>query len=208
MPFAFKQTLEKIASEKAPGPAPSFTIVHLMLAVELIAKKETGRGKLAENLGVGEGTIRTILGRLRDAGVIEISKAGCSLTDSGLKLWKEYTSAFNKIQIGQNELALAKYNFAVLVRNCVEAVGSGIEQRDAAVMAGARSATTIMVRKKRMVIPSVSQDVVRDFPVAADQLVRLLHPKENDVIVIGGSDNSRKAEYGALAAAWTLLGRC
>ena len=208
MPFAFKQILEKIASEKAPGPTPSFTVIHLLLAIELIAKKETGRGKLAENLGVGEGTIRTILGRLKDAGVVEISKAGCSLTDSGLRLWKEYTSAFNKIQIGQNELALAKYNFAALVRNCAEAVGSGIEQRDAAVMAGARSATTIMVRKKRMVIPSVSQDVVRDFPVAADQLVRLLHPKENDVIVIGGSDNSRKAEYGALAAAWTLLGRC
>jgi predicted transcriptional regulator len=208
MPFAFNQILEKIASEKAPGPTPSFTIVHLLLAVELIAKKETGRGKLAENLGVGEGTIRTILGRLKDAGVVEISKAGCSLTDSGLRLWKEYTSAFNKIQIGQNELALAKYNFAVRVRNCAEAVGSGIEQRDAAVMAGARSATTIMVRKKRMVIPSVSQDVARDFPVAADQLVRLLHSKENDAIVIGGSDNSRKAEYGALAAAWTLLGRC
>jgi predicted transcriptional regulator len=208
MPFAFKQILEKIASEKAPGPTPSFTVIHLLLAMELVAKKETGRGKLAENLGVGEGTIRTILGRLKDAGVVEISKAGCSLTDSGLRLWKEYTSAFNKIQIGQNELALAKYNFAVLVRNCAEAVGSGIEQRDAAVMAGARSATTIMVRKKRMAIPSVSQDVVRDFPVAADQLVRLLHPKENDVIVIGGSDNSRKAEYGALAAAWTLLGRC
>ena len=205
MPFAFKQILEKIASEKAPGPTPSFTIVHLLLAVEVIAKKETGRGKLAENLGVGEGTIRTILGRLKDAGVVEISKAGCSLTERGLRLWKEYTSAFNKIQIGQNELALAKYNFAVLVRNRAEAIGSGIEQRDAAVMAGARSATTIMVKKERMVIPSVSKDVVKDFPVAAHQLVRLLHPKENDAIVIGGSDNWRKAEYGALAAAWTLL---
>jgi predicted transcriptional regulator len=208
MLFAFKRILERIASEKAPGPTPSFTLVHLLLAMELIAEKEIGRSKLAESLGVGEGTIRTMLGRLKDAGVAEISKAGCSLTNSGLGLWKEYTSIFKKVQIDQNELALAKYNFAILVRNCGEAIESGMEQRDAAVVAGARSATTIRVRKNRLVIPSVSDDVVKDFPTAADQLIKLLHPKEKDAIVIGGSDDPRKAEHGALAAAWTLLNKC
>ena len=208
MPFAFKQILEKVTSEKAPGPSPSFTILHLLLAMELIAEKEIGRNKLAESLGVGEGAIRTILGRLRDAGVVETSKTGCSLTDSGLRLWKEYASVLRKIQISQNELALANFNFAVLVRNCGEAVGSGMEQRDAAVMAGARSATTIRVKKGRLVIPSVSEDVAKDFPNAANQLISLLRPRENDVIVIGGSDSPRKAERGALAAAWALLNKC
>jgi len=208
MPFAFKQVLERIAIEKAPGPAPSFTIVHLLLAIELVARKEVGRGKLGENLGVGEGVIRTILSRLRDAGLVGVSKAGCSLTDSGLRLWKEYASVLRKIPIGQNELALAKSNFAVLVKNCGEAVGSGMEQRDAAVMAGAKSATTIRVKKERLVIPSVSEDVAKDFPNAANQLISLLRPRENDAIVIAGSDSPRKAEHGALAAAWSLLNKC
>ena len=208
MPFAFKQLLEKAASEKAPGPSPSFTTLHLLLAMELIAEKEIGRNKLAESLGVGEGAIRTILGRLKDAELVEISKTGCSLTDSGLRLWREYASVLRKIPIGQNELALAKFNFAVLVKNCGEAVGSGMEQRDAAVMAGAKSATTIRVKKGRLIIPSVSGDVARDFPKAANQLISLLHPRENDVIVIGGSDSPRKAEHGALAAAWSLLNKC
>ena len=36
-------------------------------------------------------------------------------------------------------------------------------------------------------------------------MVRLLQPEENDVIVIGSADSLVKAEYGALAAAWTLI---
>jgi len=36
-------------------------------------------------------------------------------------------------------------------------------------------------------------------------LIELLHPSDNDAIVIVGSDTEEKAELGALAAAWSLL---
>ncbi|MGA9387266.1 MAG: DUF4443 domain-containing protein [Candidatus Bathyarchaeia archaeon] len=41
---------------------------------------------------------------------------------------------------------------------------------------------------------------------AANQM-KTLQAKEMDVIVIVGADSIEKAEYGALAAAWTLLGK-
>jgi hypothetical protein len=47
--------------------------------------------------------------------------------------------------------------------------------------------------------------VAKDFPKAADQIVSLLKPEENDIVIIGSADTLGKAEYGALAAAWTLL---
>ena len=87
-------------------------------------------------------------------------------------------------------------------------IKSGVEQRDASVMVGAKGATTIMFKEGRLKIPSVSDDVAADFPKAANQIVRFLAPKENDVIIIGSADSLGKAEYGTLAAAWTFLNDC
>jgi len=209
MPYAFKQLLEKITREKAPGPSPTFSVFHMLRAVEFIAEKTIGRSRLAENLEVGEGVIRTVIERLKDAGLIETSKAGCTLTNKGLRLWREYTSVFKKkVQIGKNEVALAEYNLAILIKNRGHKVKSGVEQRDAAVMAGARGATTIMVKEGRLIIPSVSNIVAKDFPKAANQIIRNFEPEENDVIIIGSADSLGKAEYGTLAAAWTLINDC
>jgi predicted transcriptional regulator len=209
MPYLFKQVLEKITIEKAPGPSPTFSIFHMLRAIELIAEKTIGRSKLAENLNVGEGAVRTIIGRLKDAGLVATSKTGCSLTNKGLRLWKEYKSIFKKkVEIAKSELAFADYNFAILIKNRGHKVKSGVEQRDAAVMAGAKGATTIVLKKECLILPSVSSNVTKDFPKAANQIVQLLEPEENDVIIIGSADNLGKAEYGTLAAAWTLLNDC
>jgi len=209
MPYTFKQLLEKITIEKAPGPSPSFSVFHLLRAIELISEKAIGRSKLAANLKVGEGTVRTIINRLKDADLVVTSKAGCVLTNEGLRLLREYKTIFRKkTEIGKNELTLADFNFAILIKNCGHKVKSGVEQRDAAVMAGAKGATTIMFKKGRLRIPSVSDDVAEDFPSAANQIIRLLKPEENDVIIIVSADSLGKAEYGTLAAAWTVLNDC
>ncbi|MGB9778011.1 MAG: DUF4443 domain-containing protein [Candidatus Bathyarchaeales archaeon] len=206
MSYAFKQILEKIASEKAPGPSPSFSLFHILNAIEVMAKQPIGRGMLAENLKVGEGVVRTIINRLQKAGLITVSKAGCVLTKEGLSLWKEYKAIFKaKIEMNKNELTLAEYNFAILVKNHAHKVKSGMEQRDAAVMVGAKSATTLLFKGQRLIIPSVSDDVAEDFPKAASQILKLLKPEENDVIIIVSANTPEKAHYGALAAAWALL---
>ena len=209
MPHTFKQTLQKITGEKAPGPSPSFSIFHMLRAMELIAETTIGRSKLAEELDIGEGTIRTIISRLKDSELITTSKLGRTLTSKGLKLWKEYKAVFKKkVKISKNELTLADYNFAILVKNHGHKVQSGMEQRDAAIMVGARGATTIMYKEGRLVIPPVSNNVAEYSTKWANQMVRLLQPEENDVIVIGSADSLVKAEYGALAAAWTFVNNC
>ena len=45
----------------------------------------------------------------------------------------------------------------------------------------------------------------KDFPETHRQLVDDFTLEENDVIVIGSADEWIKAEYGAYAAAWTLI---
>jgi DNA-binding MarR family transcriptional regulator len=205
MPSTLKQSLQKLTKEKAPGPSPSFSTYHLLLAIELMADKSVGRNKLARELDIGQGAVRTLIGRLRDAGLITTLKSGCSLTDKGFRLWKEYRSTIKKIGIEKNELTFADHNVAVLVKNRGQKVQTGMEQRDAAVMAGAKSATTILFREGRLVFPSTIREVDKDFPKASAQIVKLLEPQENDAIVVVSSDSPRRAEYAALAAAWTLL---
>jgi predicted transcriptional regulator len=209
MPPVFKRILEKITGEKVPGPSPTFSVFHMLRAIELIANKAIGRSKLAEELGVGEGAMRTMINRLKNAGLITTSKLGCVLTSKGLKLWNECKMVLRrKVGIGKTDLTLADCNVAILVKSRGHKVKSGMEQRDAAIMVGAKGATTIMFKGERLVIPSVSDNMAKDFPKVANQMVRLLQPGENDVIVVGSADSLVKAEYGALAAAWTLVNDC
>ncbi|MEM3596716.1 MAG: DUF4443 domain-containing protein [Candidatus Bathyarchaeia archaeon] len=209
MSSKLKKFLESVVEERAPGPSPTFSVFHLLHAIELIAEKKLGRGKLAESLNVGEGAARTIVDRLRDAGLIKTSRSGCVLTDEGVKFWNSYRSIFvKKAEIGKNELTLSDYNFAILVRNRGDKIKYGIEQRDAAIRTGAKGATTMIFVGGRLKVPSISENAKSDFPEAASQIFRLFKPEENDVIIIASAEDAKSANYGALAAAWTLLEDC
>lgn len=205
MPGKIKSFLEEIAGEKAPGPTPTFSVLHILRTLELVAEKPIGRGKLAEELKVGPGAVRTIITRLKSARLISTSRMGCKLTSKGEKILEEYRKNFEKVEIKQNKLINANYNFAILAKNCGEKIKSGIEQRDAAVKVGAKGAAVIIFKDGRFIIPSVSSDAAKDFPDLVEQLIKLLKPKENDVVIIGGGDTSNAAEYGAMAAMWTIL---
>ncbi|MEM2103631.1 MAG: DUF4443 domain-containing protein [Candidatus Bathyarchaeia archaeon] len=209
MPHKLKQFLDKIAGEKAPGPAPTFSVLHILRALEIAAEKCVGRGKLAVELGVGHGAVRTIISRLREAGLVTTSKTGCSITAKGLKFWSEYKKIFpKKVEIEADKLTTARYNFAVLAKDCGGKVKSGMDQRDAAVKTGAKGAVTILFRNGRLVIPSVTEDFAKDFPETAEQILKLLKPEENDVVVISGADTLKLAGYATTAATLTFLDDC
>jgi len=202
-----KKFLESLLEEKAPGPYPSFSVYHVIKCLELVAKTgQVGRGKLAEELKIGEGATRTLIERLKTAHLISISRKGCSLTEKGKKIWNDFESVFpKKTSLERNELALADCNVAVQIRGVGGKVRTGVEQRDAAIIAGAKGASTLIFKSKKLIMPNVSKDVSQDFPIVYRQITTLLKLKENDAVVIGSADTWSRAEYGALAAAWTLI---
>jgi len=202
-----KKFLESLLEERAPGPFPSFSVLHLIKCLELVAKTgQIGRGKLAEELRIGEGATRTLIERLKTARLISVSRKGCVLTEKGKKIWNEFKSIFpQKTSLERNELALADCNVAVQIRGVGNRVRIGVEQRDAAIIAGAKGATTLVFMGKKLILPKMSEDVSHDFPVAFHQITTLLKLKENDAVVVGSADTWSRAEYGALAAAWTLI---
>ena len=206
MNSAFKQFIEDIASQKAPGPSTTFTVSHIFYALDLMAKKPIGRNKLARKLEVGEGTVRTIINRLKNSCLIETSKEGCNLTNKGLAVWKQFEELFPKrVELGETELTNAKYNYAFLVKNSGHKVRSGIEQRDAAIVAGAKQAAIMVSKQGHLTIESVSNRLEQQFPTASDQILNAIHPGDNDVVVLVGANTMGKAKLGAFAASWTLV---
>jgi len=206
MAVSLKKFMQQIAGKKAPGPSTTFTIFHVFYALELLAKKPLGRNKLAEKLSVGDGAVRTIISRLREADLIETSKAGCNLTKKGSEICLQFKEIFPKqIDLAKSDLNQSDYNHAFLVKNCGEKVESGIDQRDAAIIAGARKALVIVYKKGHLCIESVSDNVEKQYPKFASQIIEQMRPQENDVIIVAGAESALKAKRGAFAASWSLI---
>ena len=196
----------ELLKSKAPGPAPSFTELHLIKAVEIIGDQVVGRKVLSRKLRLGGGTVRTVIARLEKANLISVSKEGCKLTDRGREIYDELRYKFGRMSLVEaNPLTVGTYNFGVLVRNSAHKVRYGIEQRDAVVKAGAIGATIFVYKKGKLILPTISEDVMRDYPNVARSIIEIFKPIENDVIIFGGADTSEKAEEGARIAAWTLV---
>jgi predicted transcriptional regulator len=203
----FKQFIEDLANEKAPGPSTTFSMFHIFYALELMAQKPIGRNKLAKELGVGEGAIRTIINRLKEAQLISTAKEGCRLTPKGREIWQKFEELFpQRAEVEKTELTHGDYNFAFLIKNSGQKIKSGIEQRDAAIMGGAQRAIAIVSKQGHLSIDAISSSVEKEFPDAAKKILKNLTPQDNDVIIIAGADSAIRAKRGAFSAAWVLIG--
>lgn len=187
------------------GPVPRFTKVHVWKTIyEIFKAGRIGRQKLAKKVGVGEGTIRTILAFLKTKNFIVIKQVGISLTEKAISFLDKY-KILQITPLQTPEITVGKYNCAVLLRNTAHKIKLGIEQRDAAIKAGAAGATTIICRNKKLVFPATNYSLETKEPKFAELIHSKLMPEDNDIIIIGSANSLRMAEEGALAAALDLI---
>ena len=206
-PLSLLDVIERVTRKIAPGPAPAFNEAHVVKALELIGKYEpVGRIRLSKEVGLGEGTTRTLLKHLKNEGVTQSSRSGISLSREGKKLFSDLRNKFSEsVEVPRSPLTVGAFNIAVLVRNAAPAIGSGMEQRDAAIKSGASGATTLVFSSTKLALPHREENFSKSMPELHDKLVTALNPKENDVIIIGSGANRNLAEIGAKMAAIKLL---
>lgn len=156
------------------------------------------RKQLAEELGIGEGSVRTILNRLKRRGMIVSSRGGHALTPRGKRfLGKPLEFA----QIDAGDLTVGEVDVATIVRGAAKGVRRGVEQRDEAIKVGASGATVLVFRGGKFQFPDGTLRIRKEL---SDTLKRIFKPREGDVIVIGSAPDAVRAEAGARAAARTL----
>jgi predicted transcriptional regulator len=207
MKMGFLEGVEKVAGKLAPGRTPTFTEVHIIKVLESLAEeKPFGRKRLSKILGLGEGETRTLVRHLRNEDLIHVSRAGIVLSELGKELLSDLRSNLSKeVEVPESSLTVAPSNMAVLVKSAAESVKYGVEQRDAAIKAGALGATTLVFRDDRLTMPEVGEDVFRNIQSIHDLLVAKLKPEEGDVVIIGSADDRWIAEFAAKTAALKLL---
>ena len=199
--------IERVASKIAPGRTPSFNEAQIVKAIEIVgAYGTTGRIRLSKELELGEGTTRTLLKHLKKEGLIEVSRQGITFSNQGRKLLSDLRSKITEgEEVPNSLLTVGPFNVAVLVRKAAHGVRRGLEQRDAAIKAGALGATTLIFSRNKLTMPYSEEDVFKGISSIHDMLVSKLSPRENDVIIIGSGENKTSAEIGAKMAALELL---
>jgi len=201
------EVIERVTRKIAPGPAPSFNEAHVVKALEIIGKSGTvGRIRLSKEVGLGEGTTRTLLKHLKNEGITQSSRSGISFSETGKKLFSDLRSKVSEgVEVPSSPLTVGSFNIAVLVRDSAQAVRSGMEQRDTAIKSGASGATTLVFSGNKLSLPACVNDISESTSSLHDEIVTKLNPNENDVIIVGSGENRKLAEIGAKMAAIKLL---
>jgi hypothetical protein len=198
------KALEKVASRYAPSRVLSFDVVHVFTALQLIGNGgRTSRYALCRKLGLGEGTVKTLVKHLKMQGLVQTSNGGTKMTTKGKGICEGLLSAMpSEMSLPKCSVALGRFNYAVLVREFGFAIRSGIEQRDAAIKMGATGATTLVFKENKFVMPASSHDSLKKEAQVRRMIVEKLKPAEGDVVIIGSADNNEKtAELAAKNAA-------
>ncbi len=205
----FVKVVTSVVTRYAPSRVLSFSEVHVFKTLQLMKRNQrVSRVLLCKELALGEGTIKTLIKHMKMDGLIATTNGGTRMTARGKAICEALTSTIpEETSLPKCSVALGKFNHAVLLKNLGYVVKSGIEQRDAAIKMNATGATTLLYRDKKLVMPTnPSQDSLKKEPAIRKLIIEGLKPEQQDVIIIGSSDdNSRIAELAAKNAALSTL---
>ncbi|MFX1566541.1 MAG: DUF4443 domain-containing protein [Promethearchaeota archaeon] len=190
-----------------PGPPTQYHPWHLLAAFYNFCQSNSpiGRYQLGSNLGLGGGSIRSLIRFLRNQRLIEpVKREGHRLSPLGKHYCQELTQILVKlIELPENEFTIDVYNYGCHLRQLAPFVTDGILQRDAAMQAGASGATTFIQDSE----PS-TLIMAKDHRIKKGDLKTVLEHfdvKMGDVLIIGSGPNTISAQLGAFAATLTLL---
>ncbi|MDD3398011.1 MAG: hypothetical protein PHW93_00215 [Candidatus Methanomethylophilaceae archaeon] len=185
------------------GPMFRFADYNVYWALHLISDgKRVGRKRLAEMVGIGEGSMRRIIDTLREWEMIDIKQTGIKITATGTGFLNELPMKVLNLNIGN--LVVGNYQQALLVKDVAHKIENGMQQRDAGIRAGSLGCTTIIFRNGALTMPP-DWNIDEERPILASTIRRTIDMGENDIIIVGGADYKVDAVNGALAAAFELF---
>jgi hypothetical protein len=184
------------------GPERKFSPFHYYKALSVLNERgKRGRARLSCELGIGEGSIRTLLNELEKASFITRNNSGIVLTRKAQKMVSSFPVSTCPVE--GCGLALGRFTTAALARKAAQRVTNGILQRDEAVRHGAAGATTLIIRKGRLLIPPVMESI-SDKATETVVFGRLLG-SDGDAVILTSAESPEISEQAAFFAALTVV---
>jgi hypothetical protein len=129
------------------------------------------------------------------------------VTQDGQEVCRQFEQVFPKrSEIPKTEITPSEFNYGFMIKGHRDSIKSGIDQRDAAIIAGAKRAIVLIVKQGHLHVASVDQCTEAEYVDAAAEILKRIAPQnDKDVIIIAGAETLLKAKTRAFAAAWTLV---
>jgi len=174
----------------------------------LTLQGEVGRYRLAKMLDVPQGVARGIFARMRRRGLITVQhRTGASSTRKGINqlrsLMKRCRLKYAQ-RLDEEVLGLGQEGVIFQVGECSRRISRGIEQRDAAVRAGATGAVTFIFDGRTLIFPDTKEPITKRSPGTFQHLTRRLKMRKGDAVLIAFGNSWWEAARGGFAAVKTL----
>ena len=185
------------------GPMFRFTDANVYWALHIRSDgKRMGRKRLADEIGVGEGSMRRILETLRQWEMITIKQTGITITRSGLGFLSEIP--IRVVDIDLHDAIVGDFSQAIVVYGVGKKIENGMQQRDAGIRVGATGCTTLVIRNGVLMIPP-DWNMDEKNPAVAARVREVTNITEDDAIIVGSAYDQHTAVVAALTAAFELF---
>lgn len=193
----------KIIDEPQFGPMFRFNDANVYWSLYVLSSgRRLGRKRLAEEVGVGEGSMRGIIETLKEWEFIEIRQTGITITKAGISFLNNIP--IRPVDVFVEGSVVGKFQQGVIVLGCANRVNNGMEQRDAGIKVGGQGCTTIVIRDGKLMVPP-DWNLDENMPEVAYRIRKETELTQDDALIIGGGDTVTSAVEAALTAALEMF---
>lgn len=193
----------KIIDEPQFGPMFRFNDANVYWSLYVLSDgKRMGRKRLAEEVGIGEGSMRRIIDTLKDWDFISIKQTGITITKAGQNFLEQMP--LEPVDLFLPDLVIGEYQQGVIVRGCATKVNNGMEQRDAGIKVGATGCTTIIIRDGILMMPP-DWNIDEKQPDVANIIRNDYGLGPQDALILGGGATKALAIEAAITAALAMF---
>jgi hypothetical protein len=181
---------------------------HILKSIfHLSNQKYVSRSNFCKEIQLGEGAVKTLVGHLKEEGLVGTIKAGTFLTKKGQKIARQFYDAIpTQGFLKKCDITKGKFNYAIRIKKeFTSNLGNGMQQRDYAILYGASDSLTLHYNEKEFFFIGDKMKCFEKEDKTRIDLINKLNPNNGDVVIITSSDDKFVAEISAInTAIWTL----
>ncbi len=185
------------------GTPHRFTDADAFLLLEILSKNHgMSRKELSRYLGLGEGSVRTLIEKLKEFDLICVKQTGITIRPQGSEILRSLGIRSTDLSVG--EYVMGEHQFGAVISDSSEKVFNGIDQRNIVIRTGGEGCTTWANREGRIVMLP-DWDVDTHEPSLSRTIREHAKMGEGDVLIVAGGDTERIAMISAITAALDLI---